>query len=1651
MTSRHRQTKFSVLWNSRFQVWPRMEEGAQLHFKIIFALKRLTQTPQLPPPSIDFIPPSPTIGLANMPVVDSPWLPHFKTKVEEVTINQKESKSLVTATTTRRKQQQQMIHQALLAEEDKRRIARENCLMTSVPVCLAASIEPALMHSNEDHEDALQEEMSLAVATRRMSVAVVNRASNVRNLSGRHGSVFFCRPTIVDDDDRSDHMHSNHVHLAQSFFPSSICQSTVNVVQLLDDLEVNVDGVSGVHYIALAMQIGFIMFHVRSPSEGGIDVISETLSVVWQVAPCVTGIYFKDLKQTLRKEQCDAMLLIAANVPSAKKLIVHGPDLSCIPSQFLIQEDTKFEHILQESLEFFNIPADEHEEFFLVDTKSNHMHNLNSYVRDFYFFRRNFYPQLSLVRMDAREAKKNLLKQTFVLKFLEMEKVLFALSVLNSSQGIQFQSHVTYLHEELIKLPSFPRKALETEFNAYHGEMKDEIMSMDMLHKFAWTKLVSTMFRGMSSTITHVGDLPLFLNVINGVLILHAEDSFLFRYCIATYINVCKHFKQVFASTGFSFIMPSIMKVYSSNHTNDITMFGSVSGALDLWPHKKLNEQSLDPRFFYWLLVSLNNDLPDNLHVLELLDDHDPIQSLDFCYKDDSNSFTILDAINLCVTIIAHSPESLRATQMLVILETILPHFLAEAIHDHRFHYEHQWSTLSPPAPHDPGSINHEISIINSVAISMRVLISSCESLSRGFNKSQFEPANKPFQGHNNQSPKPKKHKEAVNDFKCTASDETCLGQFGDFVKPRNSLLSVASDFYDHCSIRMKELHSKDSSLKLPELLDHKSHIRLADVCHSLMKVSTHDPSTINSLGLQKYMKMILPNTDWSQTNIRPALNLILRRVERFLNKIHNKSIFISNVTWKAVTNLVNVINLTLCNCSYIGHLPQMKVLVYTCMHIIMGDDSPSITGSSFSIPHHAESIASTSFKSLSPTEFNEAAIKLAIRMLYVLQDTFSMELLCEASTNMFSSAERLMNGIINIVFPMSLQLSNQRYYTGLDSDSHFQQHIPCMKTMSQGKTRMLHFPATKPNAVKFTDQLRTRNPNVLFFLHVSWQISILLPGYYQPFSNRVGGCDAMAGGSSRGFLAYSTGPSLPPENSNRVLFLALKMLVINFEKQLSDEWHKISKVIVQMSINRMGGTELWTFIDFITFQRGPLFLFLLPLIHHQLSKGLHETSHKYQQVESVKRKLMNYHVADKKSAYIVLENLSKEMNKLKDEGGIVLNTIENTDKEGLDFEKLEPYVAHSETLLKDDSNGSKVDSTVSNQIGAKKSNKTNRFPKSKFAEEINIEEENENAENDSNDSNHKVTDDDETNKTNKSFLNHPAFLYKSRNVIKPSDGNLILFHYFKEKEKMANNGENADPQQSNLLVNGDADMHRLQRQDAKSRKTFKIKRHCSTFNRAGNLSGSMLRSATVKGVGNRQTNFQSKNVDGVKSTQLVQKSQPIESASSDKHSDDENDFNGNTSYTKDSQQDPCQKLSFLSALNVSIKEELIKDNKEKIKSGEMMGKAGSVDFDKLHKKSVYRSRFMQKSKSHEDDAPVGTARGRIARHGAKVQLVANKLIAEKDSLIVRSDCRESEKDENTFLLELVNKPISNDDDEDDENDSSDVINNDDDDHFGNV
>ncbi|CAF5176107.1 unnamed protein product [Rotaria sp. Silwood1] len=69
--------KFQTLWRFRYQFWIRLEEGAHSMMKIL-------------PPSIEFVLPSPALGISNLQTVDPPWMPHAKTLVQQVALNQEE-------------------------------------------------------------------------------------------------------------------------------------------------------------------------------------------------------------------------------------------------------------------------------------------------------------------------------------------------------------------------------------------------------------------------------------------------------------------------------------------------------------------------------------------------------------------------------------------------------------------------------------------------------------------------------------------------------------------------------------------------------------------------------------------------------------------------------------------------------------------------------------------------------------------------------------------------------------------------------------------------------------------------------------------------------------------------------------------------------------------------------------------------------------------------------------------------------------------------------------------------------------------------------------------------------------------------------------------------------------------------------------------------------------------------------------------------------------------------------------------------------------------------------------------------------------------------------------------------------------------------
>lgn len=181
--------------------------------------------------------------------------------------------------------------------------------------------------------------------------------------------------------------------------------------------------------------------------------------------------------------------------------------------------------------------------------------------------------------------------QVFSRKLEEVGRVLFLISLTQHMPAVHKQSHVSLLQEDLLRLPSFPRTAIDAEFSLFNepqgtniyckqrSRMKDnikhthfllpapcllsgkELFGLDTLHKVLWIKLLEEMFLGMPSEYPWGDEMMLFLNVFNGALLLHPEDSALLRQYTATAINTAVHFNHLFSLSGYQWILPTMLQV----------------------------------------------------------------------------------------------------------------------------------------------------------------------------------------------------------------------------------------------------------------------------------------------------------------------------------------------------------------------------------------------------------------------------------------------------------------------------------------------------------------------------------------------------------------------------------------------------------------------------------------------------------------------------------------------------------------------------------------------------------------------------------------------------------------------------------------------------------------------------------------------------------------------------------------------------------------------------------------------------------------------------------------------------------------------------------------------------------------------------------
>uniref|UniRef100_A0A3Q3N760 Unc-80 homolog, NALCN channel complex subunit n=1 Tax=Mastacembelus armatus TaxID=205130 RepID=A0A3Q3N760_9TELE len=1207
--------KFYTLWRFRYQVWPRMEEGAQQIFKI-------------PPPSINFTLPSPILGMPCVPIFDPPWVPQNTGSVQDP-INEDQSKSFSARAVSRSHQRAEHILKNLQQEEEKRRLGREASIITAIPVAQEACYEPTCSPPTEQEEEA---EEVVNLASRRLSVSPSCASSNShRNYSFRRGSVWSVRSlaSAEDEENTTEHTPTHHMlQPPQAVFPACICAAVLPIVHLMEDGEVREDGVAvsavaqqilwncliedpalvlrhflekltvsnrqdelmymlrklllnigdlpaQTSHILFNYLVGLIMYFVRTPCEWGMDAISATLTFLWEVVGYVEGLFFKDLKQTMKKEQCEVKLLVTASMPGTKTLVVHGQNECDIPTQLPVHEDTQFEALLKECLEFFNIPEARSAHYFLMDKRWNLIHYSKTYVRDIYPFRRSVSPQLNLVHMLPEKGQELIQKQVFSRKLEEVGRVLFLISLTQHMPAVHKQSHVSLLQEDLLRLPSFPRTAIDAEFSLFNEPQGKELFGLDTLHKVLWIKLLEEMFLGMPSEYPWGDEMMLFLNVFNGALLLHPEDSSLLRQYTATAINTAVHFNHLFSLSGYQWILPTMLQVYADYESNPLLrqgiefccrqfyilhrkpfilqLFASVAPLLEFTTSTSTGlSKGVSAQCLFDLLVSLEGETHDALDALELVKAEKPLRSLDFCYGNEDLAFSISEAIKLCVTVVAYAPESFRSLQMLMVLEALVPCYLQKL----------KSNTVTMESA---SAARDEIAAIAALATSLQALLYSSEALTRPMTAPQISRCD---QGHKGGTTANHTMSGGVNTrwSVCFLRDNLHLMEEGqgmpreelderiareEFRRPRESLLNICTEFYKHCGPRLKILQNVAGEPRVTalELLDIKSHMRLAEIAHALLKLAPYDTLTMESRGLRRYITEMLPITDWSSEAVRPALILILKRLDRMFNKIHKMPTLRRQVEWEAASSLIEGICLTLQRQPIISFLPHLRSLINVCVNLVMGVVGPSSVADGLPLLHLSPYLSP-------PLPFSTAVVRLVALQIQALKDDFPLSHVISPFTNQ----ERREGMLLNLLIPFVLTVGS-----GSKDSPHLEQ--PEIFLLLQTVINILLPP-------RIISTSRTKN----FMLDAS-PAHCSTPGDTGKDLRREG-------------LAEST---------SQAAYLALKVVLVCFERSLGNQWYRLSLQVKEMALRKVGGLAFWDFIDFIVRTRIPIFVLLRPFIQCKL------------------------------------------------------------------------------------------------------------------------------------------------------------------------------------------------------------------------------------------------------------------------------------------------------------------------------------------------------------------------------------------------------------------------------------------------------------------
>ncbi|CAG5098616.1 Oidioi.mRNA.OKI2018_I69.XSR.g15827.t1.cds [Oikopleura dioica] len=428
--------KMEILWNMRSHVWSHVDKRVARHFK-------------LPSLAVNIALPNPPLGDYPEEAPDAPWMNEyndFEKMYAEGILNADLLKS--NPSSTKKSEQEKTFKK----EQEEKQNKRQKYSLTNLSI--QDSINQHYYRSVGSMDD--EEEGSRRFSSRLMSITSMGTMVDENNLTDSGNDI------NNDNFDRSYHFKDD---VPSQVFPTALQNILPKLFYLVDSPELHknipvnliakdlfkkfltedcflllrsvtekiisrtqtsAEPVSKIYDLVLAIGgskdswnlsaqttktianyvVGLMTMITRNGDELERHRMEQLILILQLVLPNIEGVTLKQLKATFKKENCKISLFSV--VYGAKKLTCFGPYDHMIPNQIDVGSDVKFIDILEEGIEFYSLTASPGNVLCLQDRSKNRLLNPNTYVRDYFIFKKGEIPQVTIVEVAKARAEKDI-------------------------------------------------------------------------------------------------------------------------------------------------------------------------------------------------------------------------------------------------------------------------------------------------------------------------------------------------------------------------------------------------------------------------------------------------------------------------------------------------------------------------------------------------------------------------------------------------------------------------------------------------------------------------------------------------------------------------------------------------------------------------------------------------------------------------------------------------------------------------------------------------------------------------------------------------------------------------------------------------------------------------------------------------------------------------------------------------------------------------------------------------------------------------------------------------------------------------------------------------------------------------------------------